>query len=236
MPNEENKILITTTVGLNTDVSEPQKVIHLVVGDYGTRKLRLVPVSNGSLIDVNQAAQAKVRLQSSGQAALLIDCVIGDHYADLIPTQAMVAEADEWAAQLVLLDELGHTISSCPFVINVHGTVYTGDAVEHTSNGVVAVYYDNNGCLALQKESGDTISTPGYWVHTHDLVRTPEPGDEEDEGKAGFMSVEDKVYLESLKNSVNQGVRTTDSPTFAGLTIGTMTIDAQGTITGARFA
>lgn len=231
-----DNILITTTVGLNTDVSEPQKVIHLVVGDYGSRRLRLVPVHEGRLIDVDQAAQAKVRMQSSGQAALLIDCEIGDHYADLIPTQAMMAEADEWAAQLVLLDEMGHTISSAPFSVIVHGTVYTGDAVEHTSNGVVAVYYDDNGCLVLQKESGDTISTPGYWEHTHDLVRTPVAGDEEDEGEAGFMSVADKVYLDQLQEYVDQGVKTTDSPTFAGLTIGTMNIDAQGNITGARFA
>lgn len=221
-----DNILVTTTVSLDADVGVPQKVIHLTMGDYGTRRLRLVPVSGGHLLDVSSAEQAKVRLQSGIQEALLINCVKGDTYADLIPTPAMVAEADEWQTQLVLLDENNQTLHSAPFTIIVHGTVYTGDAVEHANSAVTAAYYDENGRLAIELESGKTVKTTDFWHHGHDAATAE---------SAGFMSAQDKADVETIKGYVDQNVKQAGSPTFAGLTVGALTIDGEGNITGARF-
>ena len=225
-----DKILITTTVGLDCDASVPQKVIHLVAGDYGTRALRLVPVSSGALIRMDEAGvtAAKVRLACTGREVLLIDCTLGDVYAELVPTEAMVSEADTWQAQLVLLDEANMTLSASPFEIVVHGTVYQGDAVEHTDASVLNVSYDSQGYLCLEKASGEILKANKtvQEAHTH-AEATAE--------KAGFMSAEDKAALDGLSGLFDQGLKTTDSPEFAGLTIGGLTIDAEGNIRGARF-
>ena len=64
------------------------------------------------------------------------------------------------------------------------------------------------------------------WEHTHPLAT-----DEID----GFMSKENYVLLQQLGQYLDQGVKTTDEPTFAGLHIGDLYIDDEGVITGLRF-
>lgn len=221
-----DKILITTTVSLDADVGEPQKTIHLVVGDYGTRRFRMIPVSGGRLMDMTQVAAAKVRLACAGREALLIDCVLGSHYADMIPTEAMVDEADEWQAQLVLLDDSDQTLSTAPFTICVHGTVYEGDAVEHTDNSVMSVYYDEQGRLTLEKLNGDIIRTAGPWEHTHEDVT---------EEASGFMPAADHQAIETLQGYLDQEVKTDSDVEFKSITVGGITINEDGTIEGARF-
>ena len=219
-------VLITTTVGLDADIAEPQKTIHLVAGDSGTRALRLIPVSGGQLLNMEDYAAAKVRLHCAGHEDLLIDCTMGDHYADFVPTPAVVVQADEWDAQLVLLDAEGQTVSAAPFTVIVHGTVYQGDAVEHTDSSVVSVAYDEQGRIVLVTRAGAILKTDSYWHHTHDAVS---------ETEAGMMTPAQAAAIEELSGHLDQDVKTASSPTFAGLTVGTLVINADGTIEGARF-
>lgn len=241
-----DKILITTTVSLDCDGNEPQKVIHLQEGDYGARALRLIPVLNGRLIDMEAAGviAAKVELACPGQEDLLINCELGDTWATLVPTPAMVSSADQWAAQLILYtgQDPDVTLRTWPFIVNVHGGVYAGDAVEHTDNWVVAAYYQKEndqytGKLVLEMSNGDTYVTDEtvQGVHTHGLATAPDT-ETGTEGADGFMSAEDKEKLDGLDDLFDQSVKTTASPTFAGLTVGELEIGADGTITGARFA
>ncbi len=225
-----DNIQITTVVSLDCDTEEPMRVIHLVQGDYGTRALRLVPVHNSQLVHMEDAGyvQAKVRLACAGQEDLLIDCQLNDTSATLVPTQAMVSGPDEWTAQLVLYTEDNETLSTQPFRLKVHGTVYEGDAVEHTSSRILSVAFDAQGRLCIEIDDGTSLVTAQsvQQAHTHGEAT----GD-----TAGFMSAEDKTFLDGLSNQFDQGVKTTDSPTFAGITIGNLTIDGQGNISGARF-
>lgn len=238
-------ILITTTVSLECDGNEPQKVIHLQVGDYGARALRLIPVLNGRLIEMDAAGviAAKVLLSCPGRELLMIDCELGDTYATLVPTPAMVSSADEWEAQLVLYTgtDPDVTLRTWPFLVNVHGGVYKGDAVEHTDNRVVAAYYEQvdgayTGKLVLEMSTGDKYVTDEtvQGVHTHGLATAPD-AELGTEGTAGFMSPADKEKLDGLDDLFDQSVKTTASPTFSGLTIGEITISADGTISGATF-
>ena len=226
-----DNILITTTVSLDCDAEQPMQTLHLVQGDYGTRALRFIPVLNGRLMDMEAAGveRVKVRLHCDGREDLLLDCVMSadKRYADLVPTQAMVDEADEWAAQLVLLDEENHTVSSAPFRVMVHGTVYEGDAVEHTNSAVLSAYYDAQGNLNIEKLNGETVRSTGE----ENLIAKIQ-----EELADHLVSDEDRQALEDLDNNINQPVKTTDSPTFAGLTIGSLIIHDDGTIEGAKFA
>jgi hypothetical protein len=49
------------------------------------------------------------------------------------------------------------------------------------------------------------------------------------------MSPEQFALLANVASWMDQGVKTTDSPTFAGLTVGNVTIDPDGSISGLRF-
>jgi YD repeat-containing protein len=222
-----DNILITTTVSLNVGTGEPRMVIHLVRGDYGTRRLRLIPVDNSRLMDMENVAAAKVRLGTGEGAPLLIDCVLGDHYADLVPTQAMTLAADEWDAQLVLLDENNQTLCTAPFTIVVHGTVYEGDAVEHTDNNVTAAYYNAAGRLVIEKRDGEKVTVTDL-DNLMDAVT--------DALEEHLVSQTDREALDSWGERVDQDVRTDASPTFAGLTVGSLTISATGEISGATFS
>jgi len=231
-------IVITTTVSLDCAGNQNQQVIHLVQGDYGTRELRLVPVSEGRLIDMQSSGviAAKVLLSCEGQEDLLIDCELGDRWASLVPTQAMTSTADTWHAQLALYTSLdpAATLTTAPFDIIVHGTVYHGDAVEHTDNRVVALYFeqdanhDYTGKIVAEMSNGEKYVTAATvkQAHTHDLATT---------SAAGFMSAADKTALDGLADLFDQSVKTTASVVFAGLTVGSLTIAADGTITGAVF-
>lgn len=232
-----DNIQITTVVSLDCDTEEPMRVIHLVQGDYGTRALRLVPVHNSQLVHMDEAGyvQAKVRLACAGQEDLLIDCTLGDTSATLIPTPAMVSGPDEWTAQLVLYTAGNETLSTQPFRLKVHGTVYEGDAVEHSSSRILSVAFDVQGRLSIETDDGRTITTAETLAeaHTHELATAD--GDDT-EGNDGFMSKEDKGFLDSLAGMFDQSVKTSASPTFAGLKIGNLEINDDGYITGARFA
>lgn len=225
-----NNVMIITTISLDCDAQQTMQVLHLVSGDYGTRKLRFIPTMSGRLLDMDEmgVTRAKMRLHCDGWEDLLIDCELDEakKFADLVPTQAMVDEADEWAAQLVLLDDNNQTMSSADFRIVVHGTVYQGDAIEHTNSSVLAAYYDAQGHLNIEKRNGDVVRSTGE----SNLV-----GMIEEELSEELVSAEDRQALEGLSENIDQAVKTTSSPTFAGLTIGTLTIDANGNVTGARF-
>lgn len=231
-----DNIQITTVLSLDCDNVEPMRVIHLVQGDYGTRALRMVPVHQSRLINMQAEGyvQAKVRLACEGHEALLIDCELGDTYATLVPTPAMVSGADEWTAQLVLYKQDNTTLSTQEFRVNVHGTVYNGDTVEHTSSKILNVSYDDQGRLSIETDDGRTVSADETVEEAHTHALAAADGDQTT-GNDGFMSKEDKGFLDSLAGMFDQGVKETDSPTFAGLTIGSLTIDDEGNIEGARF-
>lgn len=228
-------ILVTTTVSLDVGVQDPQMVIHLMMGNYGTRALRLVPVSNGRLMDMDDFAGASVGMSCAGHENLLIDCELGDHYVTLVPTQAMTEQADEWLCQLNLYDSQQQVLSSAPFKIIVHGSVYAGDAVEHTNSGVTALYFDSQGYLNAERLDGGIVRANNKYEHTHPVAVAPDE-DNDIEGLDGFMSKEDKAKLESL--SVGQDVSTDSDVTFKSVTVtdGTHTITINGTtISGATF-
>ena len=232
-----DNIQITTVLSLDCDYVEPMRVIHLVQGDYGTRALRMVPVHQSRLINMQAEGyvQAKVRLACEGHEALLIDCELGDTYATLVPTPAMVSGADEWTAQLVLYKEDNTMLSTQEFRINVHGTVYNGDVVEHTSSKILSVSYDDQGRLSIETDDGRTVSADEtvQEAHTHDLAAAD---GEQTTGNDGFMSKTDKAFLDSLAGMFDQSVKTDATPEFAGLKIGNLEINDDGYITGARFA
>ena len=117
----EGDIMIggTTTVSLDVGVQDPQMVIHLMMGNYGTRALRLVPVDNARLMDMDNFAGASVGMSCAGRENLEIDCELGDHYVTLVPTKAMTEQADEWLCQLNLYDSQQQVLSSAPFKIIV---------------------------------------------------------------------------------------------------------------------
>lgn len=219
------RVLITTVVGLSVDVSDPQKVIHLVRGDYNTRVLRMVPVHAGQVVDLSQVEQAKLRLAGASNN-LEINGVKGAGYVDIIPTEAMTESAQDWAAQLVLLNDEQETIAAAPFTVRVHGDVYNGDAVEHTDNRVTGVHWED-GVLVVTMADGETISAPGIWEHRHDNAT-----DEAD----GFMSSEDKATLDDLDQRLTQDVSTTADVEFGSVTVGSIVLHSDGTITGARFS
>ena len=222
-----DNILITTVVSLDCDGGYNQKVIHLVQGDYGARALRLVPVSNGELIKFSNFVTAKVLMSCAGHENLLIDCEMADYYAILVPTAAMVSSADEWDCQLQLT-KANASVTSAPFTINVHGTVYNGDAVEHTDNRVIGARYDSSGDLNIMMSSGENVKAQNKatlygWIE-YELDRNDK-----------LITNADRAALDNIGDNMDQAVKTTSSPTFAGATIGGVTIDSEGNISGARF-
>lgn len=227
-------ILITTTVAVDAQKTGAQVTLHLIQGDAGTRRILFVPVSGGRQVDISGAARAYVRaLSLAAEEPLLIPCTIEDGNAYMVPTAALVANADEWACELIFMDDeeepiedyIGRKLTSLPFTIITHGSVYDGDAVEHTNNSVSAVYFDEQGRLVVELLDGSKIIAP-KWEHTHPLATAEEPG---------FMSPSQFTLLQQLSEWMDQGVKTTDSPTFAGLRVGDLVINGDGTIEGLRF-
>ena len=219
-------VLITTTVSVDAQKPGSQAVIHLVRGDSGTRALRLIPTEGGRVISFENVAQAKLRAHPlSGSSDLLLNCELGENYADVVPTPAFVEAAEEWACQLVLLDENNQTISSAPFTVIVHEDVYHGDTIEHTNTKVAGMEWDDaTKTLTIVLENGDRITCD--LSHTHAIVTATTDG---------FFSHEWFTALMNLLAWCNQGVKTTDSPTFAGLHIGSLYINGNGEIQNARF-
>ncbi len=84
----------------------------------------------------------------------------------------------------------------------------------------------------ISPEGNVTIDTGGLlwaeWDHTHDAAT---------QEAAGFLSMGDKLKLDTVAGRVNQGVKTTDNPTFAGYTIGTSGtyMDSNGVLHGAKY-
>jgi hypothetical protein len=218
--------LITTTVSLDAEKTGAQVILHLAQGDAGTRRLQFVPAAGGRLIDVREASAAKLMAHGMGGGAdLLMDCALEGGAIYYTPTAALVAEAETYACQLVLLDDDDQTLKTLPFTVLIHGGVYDGDAVEHTNTTATSVYFDEDGQLTIELADGTKLIAD-RWEHTHDLATAE---------KAGFMSPEQFALLANVASWMDQGVKTTDSPTFAGLTVGNVTIDPDGSISGLRF-
>lgn len=221
-------VIITTTVSLDTQRDETQVIIHLKQGDFGTRALRFIPAAGGKPVDFTNVKQGCIKLQSKTNAenALLIDGTPGDNYVDIVPTEAMTEFAEEYACELVLTNEADETLTSATFTIIVHGTVYEGDTVEHTNTTVKTVYFDENEQLCVVLADGTVIKAE-KWTHTHDNATAE---------AAGFMSADDKKALDAITPHIDQGVKTSDTPTFEGIQIGSsVTISSNGLATGLRF-
>lgn len=211
-----DKVLITTTVSLDCDTPANQKVVHLVMGDYGTRALRLIPVSEGRLVNMAEKGfvRAKVMLECDGHEDLLIDCTMGETSATLVPTAAMVSSADEWNAQLILYKESDETLTTQPFKINVHGTVYEGDAVEHTDSRVLAAEYDEQGDLLIEILGSDEPITASGKAYLASYVEGVLSAENE------LVTAEDRAAINGISNYLDQSVKQETSPRFAGMQIG----------------
>ena len=227
-------VLITTTVSVDAQKNGAQVTLHLVKGDAGTRRIMFVPISGGRQVDITGVVTAKVQAQSKVTGdPLLIDCTIENGKVYMVLTAALVQDVDEFECQLVMIDGEDMQLHPMPFTIIVHGTVYDGDAVEHTNTTVSAVYFDGQGRLTVELMDGTKL-VADKWEHTHPLAT-----DEID----GFMSKEDFTLLHSVGDYVNQDVKTSGTPRFEGLQIGwddelqvpKLTIDSDGVITGLRF-
>lgn len=226
-----DNILITTTVSLDCDTEQPMKHIHLVRGDKGIRRLRLVPVLNGKLIDMEAAGIERAKVVLSGTSAnTMIGCTLGDRWADFVPTGTLTEISGQWNANLVLLDGEGGQVTCCPFVIIVHAGVYDGDLIEHTDNRVTSAAYsgaeESKGSLVIQMRDGEEIAVTGseYLVEMiADALdeRLLKDGDRED--------------IQTVLDEMNEYVKTGTSPTLTGLTIGGLTIRSDGTLEGAKF-
>lgn len=221
-----DNILITTTVSLDVNTQQPLMVIHLVQGNYGTRALRLVPVEGGRLMDLSQVAAASVGMSCAGHENLEIDCEVAERYVTLVPTKAMTQEADEWLCQLNLMDEDQQVLSSAPFRVIVHGSVYDGDAVEHTNSSVTAVYFESDGRISIEKLDGDVVTSPSHWEHVHPTATADTPG---------FMTAAMAAAITDVADKIDQAVKTDSQVEFDQITVGTIVISSDGTITGARF-
>ena len=219
--------LITTTVSLDAQKTGDQVTMHLVRGDSGTRTFNFIPISGGQMISLYGVAAAKVQAQSLyTDDPLLIDCTITGGLIFMVPTAALVANADEWAAQLVLLDSGNQTLHSMPFTIIVHGTVYTGDAIEHTNTTVTEIRWDSTyQYMTIVLADGSTITSPAM-THTH--AKATATAD-------GFLSKEHYSKLVDYDTWLDQDVSQDGTPTFASATIGAVTIAADGTVTGLKF-
>jgi hypothetical protein len=220
--------LITTTVAVDAQKRGDQVVLHLVKGDHGTIRFMFVPTAGGKRIDISQAAQAKVRAHSTlWQPAedILLNCTISGGNVYMTPTETLTWDKNEFEAQLVLIKPDTTTLSSLPFTIIVHDTVYEGDAVQRTNNSLTDLEW-TEATLTLTAQLKDGTEITVQLPHVHPAA---------DSDNDGFMTSDMYDLLQQLQEWMDQGVKTTDDPTFAGLHIGNLTIDSQGNITGARF-
>lgn len=222
--------LITTTVSVDAQKAADQVIIHLVKGDSGTRRFQFVPIEGGHLIDMSAVAMAKVQAYSQATSgSLLIDCVIESGKVYMTPTAAFVASVDEWSCQLVLLDGTNQTLSSMPFTTIIHGRVYEGDTVEHTNNSVLNISYDTATRTIILEMADNTVLTAQL-----PLATTTQDG---------IMSSELVTHIVNIITSItqfaqwlDQDVRTIGSPTFANLTVGSVSINGlTGVASGLRF-
>ncbi len=221
-------VIITTTVSVDTQKDATQVVIHLKQGDFGTRALRFIPAAGGKPVDFTNVTSGHLKLKSktSAENVLELDGTLGENYVDIVPTEAMTQYAEEYACELVLMNAAKEPLTSATFTILVHGTVYNGDTVEHTNTTVTSVSFDENGQLCVTLADG-TVVKAEKWAHTHDNATAE---------TAGFMSADDKKALDAIAPNIDQGVKTTDTPTFASIQIGSsVTISGDGLATGLRF-
>lgn len=228
-------VIITTTVSVDAQRDEKQVIIHLKQGDYGTRALRFVPVSAGRTVDFANVKSGCMRAKSKADETnvLLLDGTLGESYLDIVPTEALTQDADEYACEVLLTNADGETLTSAAFTLIVHGTVYSGDAVEHTNTSILSAYFDESGRLVLLQADGEKI-TADRWEHTHENAAAAS-GDTA--GTDGFMSAEDKTRFDAIEGYLDQGVKTADTPTFASLNVGTaVVIDGEtGIASGLKF-
>jgi hypothetical protein len=221
-------VLITTTVSVDTQKSADQVTMHLVKGDVGTRRFLFVPASGGRPVSMENVVHARVlALNQWLGEPLQIECVIESGKVYMTPTAALVADANEWACQLVLLDEDDQQLSSLPFTIIVHDKVFDGDAVEHTNTTVTAVYYDDDGFLCIRLADGTILKADrALNDHTHAIVT---------ETDDGFFSHEWYEELQNWLTWLDQDVSTTAAPTFHDLHVGQVTIHNNGEVEGLMF-
>ncbi len=220
-------ILLTTTVSVDAQkVDYSQAVINLVQGDVGTRRFLMVPISGGAPISLDDVDSAKIQAVNMDGDPLLINCVITSGKIYFEPTQALVQYMSEWQCQLVLLDEDDQTLHSMRFTIIVHDAVYTGDAVEHTNVAITGVEWDEATQKLIIHLADGTSFYCGPLTHDHPLASASEKG---------FMSATQFTNLATLVSRVNQALLTTSSPTFNAATIGAVTINNNGVVTGMRF-
>ena len=200
--------------------------------------LRYLPAFRGWSMDMQAAGVVGAELMlSDGATNLMVDCELGDHYADFVPTTNMMGQATVWQAQLALMNALSETVTTVPLVIMVHGNVFTGDTVEHTDVRVSRAEWMTDGRLKLTLMNGETVITETKWEHVHDLAVAP---DEQQgiTGRDGFMSSEDKAAITTLANRLNAFDSGTADVHFETLTIGetpNQIVISDGTITGAVF-
>ena len=229
--------LITTTVSVDAQKTTDLVVIHLVKGDSGTRRFQFVPIEGGHLVnmlDISGKSVDRVKMiaySSSTSEPLEIDCTFDNakRLIYMVPTPALVANVDEWACQLVMFDDLNRTLTSMPFNIIVHGTVFEGDAVEHTNNSVLNISY-NVATRNIILEMAD---------NTELTVQLPLATTEQD----GIMSSELVTHIVNIITSItqfaewlDQDVTMTGTPTFAELTVGQVHINGStGVVTGLKF-
>ena len=220
--------LITTTVAIDQERQGEQVTLHLVQGDYGTIRFQFVATNGGNKIDMANVSEAKVMAHSTywePSEDLLINCTIQDGNIYMTPTQALTQYRNEFQAQLVLINSLTQTATSLYFTIIVHDRLYTGDTVEHTNTTLTQMDWEPvTLVLTATLKDGTTVSVS--LPHTHPDATG---------SSAGFMSAAMYNLLQQLGAWMDQGVKTTDDPTFAGLHIGDLSIDSEGNISGARF-
>lgn len=225
--------LITTTVSLDAQKAADQVVIHLVKGDSGTRRFQFVPIEGGHLVDMYGLNVAQVKMRAYSRTTtdmLVIDCTFNNasRLIYMTPTEALVANVDEWDSQLVLLDGDNQTLSTMPFTIMIHGTVFEGDAVEHTNTSVLNISYDAANRYIVLEMADNTTLTAELPLSSASL--------------AGLMSAAQYSSLATLVTQMatlmdwlDQSVKTTASPTFYAATIGAVGIDHEGVVTGMKF-
>lgn len=224
--------LITTTVSVDSQRDDYDQVtLNLVQGDSGTRRFLFVPTSGGVPISMSGVAAAKVSAVMSGSYnPMLIDCVIENGKIYMTPTVSLVQyDETEYECQLVLLDSSQQTLTSMKFTIYVHGRLYDGDAVEHTNTNVTSISWNGDTLsFALHKADDTTLYSPAL-THTHPDATT--------EAK-GFMTTSQVTSLNTLNSRVNQDLRSsnTSGPTFYKLTVGSVVIAHDGTVTGLKFS
>ena len=159
---------------------------------------------------------AKIRGDASD---VLFSYLTFGEYRDLI-----LAAADASVQRTYDLPFAFGSGSSMSVTITPSGLLPADDAVTAAQAGKL-LRLDENGKLPAD------ITGSAYMLggHTYDYFATADHRhDNATASVDGFMAAADKAAHDMLVSRVNQGVKTTDSPTFAGLTV-------DGYIDGARF-